>query len=411
MAQDKAKASPDDQAIGQRSRRIREQRGLSLEVAAGLAGLSKGYLSKLENGLKGFTRRGLIEDIAEALGCSVADLTGEPYPARDRRTAEALAVLPAMTVALYETPEHDRSGRVAALPLERLLSAVAQANALCEESRYALAGRELPALLGGLHAQAAIGSSEQRQGALRGLTEGYVVAFGVARHLGRPELAMQAATRARETAQQLDDPALAGFATLMTASGFSRLGARRAADNVLSGGFAEIQPTADPSGPDKRAAEALGVMHLVSAQLAARSGRADTAQAHLSEATDLAQRTGEQNTLQWHFGPANVASWSLAIAVETERGPGVAERIDADLPLVTSAGRRSRLHFDLARGYAQAEGQRDDLAIRHIDTADRIAPVRVRNDPIARDLVSMVDRRARRRVWELESLKRRLGVS
>jgi hypothetical protein len=35
----------------------------------------------------------------------------------------------------------------------------------------------------------------------------------------------------------------------------------------------------------------------------------------------------------------------------------------------------------------------------------------VRNDPIARDLVMAVDRRARRRMWELESLKRRLGVS
>jgi hypothetical protein len=30
----------------------------------------------LERGLRGFNRRGLIEDLAEALGCSVADLTG-----------------------------------------------------------------------------------------------------------------------------------------------------------------------------------------------------------------------------------------------------------------------------------------------------------------------------------------------
>jgi hypothetical protein len=68
------------------------------------------------------------------------------------------------------------------------------------------------------------------------------------------------------------------------------------------------------------------------------------------------------------------------------------------------------LHFDLARGYAQAEGDRDGEAIRHLDTADRIAPTRIRNDPIARDLVLTLDRRARHRVWELDSLRNRFGV-
>ena len=49
-------------------------------------------------------------------------------------------------------------------------------------------------------------------------------------------------------------------------------------------------------------------------------------------------------------------------------------------------------------------------AIRHLDTADRLAPIRVRNDPIARDLVRTLDRRARRQVWELESLRNRFGI-
>jgi transcriptional regulator with XRE-family HTH domain len=64
----------DAQAIGARARMIRRRRGLSLDVAAGLAGITKGYLSMLELGQRGFNRRGLIEDLAEALGCSVADL-------------------------------------------------------------------------------------------------------------------------------------------------------------------------------------------------------------------------------------------------------------------------------------------------------------------------------------------------
>jgi transcriptional regulator with XRE-family HTH domain len=60
--------------IGARARMIRRRRGLSLDVAAGLAGISKPYLSALERGKRGFNRRGLLDDLADALGCSVADL-------------------------------------------------------------------------------------------------------------------------------------------------------------------------------------------------------------------------------------------------------------------------------------------------------------------------------------------------
>jgi transcriptional regulator with XRE-family HTH domain len=66
----------DARSIGARGRKIRRRRGLSLEVVAGLAGITAGYLLMLERGLRGFNRRGLIENLAEALGCSVVDLTG-----------------------------------------------------------------------------------------------------------------------------------------------------------------------------------------------------------------------------------------------------------------------------------------------------------------------------------------------
>jgi len=74
----------DASAIGARARRIRRRRGLSLEVVAGLAGISKQYLSALERGQRGFNRRGLLQNLAAALGCSVADLTGQPYHLPDR---------------------------------------------------------------------------------------------------------------------------------------------------------------------------------------------------------------------------------------------------------------------------------------------------------------------------------------
>lgn len=93
--------------IGRRVRRVRRRRGLSLDVAAGLAGISKGYLSMLENGKRGFQRRGLIEDLAAALGCSVADLTGQPYSPPDRASADALDVVPEISLALGDTTLED----------------------------------------------------------------------------------------------------------------------------------------------------------------------------------------------------------------------------------------------------------------------------------------------------------------
>jgi hypothetical protein len=103
----------------------------------------------------------------------------------------------------------------------------------------------------------------------------------------------------------------------------------------------------------------------------------------------------------------------MAVAVELERGPATAERIestdDYEAGLVT-ADRRAALHFDLARGYAQAGGGRDTDALRHLDIADRVAPQRIRHDPVAHELLAELGTRTRRRAWELESLKNRMAV-
>ncbi len=117
--------------------------------------------------------------------------------------------------------------------------------------------------------------------------------------------------------------------------------------------------------------------------------------------------------MHYHFGPTNVAAWELGLAVEAGTGPDAAERLAANpinLSVFGSTGRVAYVHFDLARAWAQAEGARDAEAIRHLDAADRMAPVRVRNDTIARDLVVTLDRRARHRPWELDSLCHRFGL-
>ena len=96
----------DALSIGARARMIRRRRGLSLDVVAGLAGISKQCLSALERGQRGFNRRGLIEDLAHALGCSVADLTGQPYFLPDRQSADVAAAVAGISTALVHRDKH-----------------------------------------------------------------------------------------------------------------------------------------------------------------------------------------------------------------------------------------------------------------------------------------------------------------
>lgn len=401
MTDDSAAPTAADQAIGVRVRRIRKRRGLALEQAAGLAGIGKSYLSKLEKGQRRFIRRGLLEDIAQALSCSVADLTGQPYPPPDRGSADALAALPAVRLALYDTTLDDVPD-MPARPVDQLAALAVQANAYTDEALYTLAGRGLGTLLTELHVHAVTGDEQTRQAALSALVEACLAAAGTARHLGHADLAVHAARRGYDAARLTGDPALIAFATMQRASALSRIGARRRADAIRTGALVMVEEHADPSASDTRPAEAAGTLYLGDAQLAAREGRSADADAYLAHAAELAERTGERNFLSFHFGPANVQAWGLAAAVELGNGPAAAERLDgADevIDALGSATRRCRLHLDLARAYTQAEGSRDGEAVRHLDAADRTAPVRVRNDPIARELVLDLDSRACRRVW------------
>ncbi|HEX2301903.1 MAG TPA: helix-turn-helix transcriptional regulator [Pseudonocardiaceae bacterium] len=400
-------------AIGQRLRMIRRRRGMGLAVASGLAGISKQYLSLLERGERGFHRRGLLEDLADALGCSVADLTGQPYLAPDRATAEARMWVPGIELAVCDYTLDDVPD-IPVRPLAELVELARQANAACDETLYAMAGRDFGAVLAELQVHAATGRGDTRRVALAALVEACLAASGTARALGHGALAVSVARRGYDAAQRLGDLGLAAFASMQRSSALIRMGARHRAATVLSDALIAVEPGADPTAADSSSAQAAGMLHLAAAQLSSRERRASDADTHLTHAAELARHTGECNSLNFHFGPANVAAWSVAIGVELDRGANAAEKVTADVPqlatVLGSADRRAGLHLDIARGWAQAGGARDAEAIRYLDAADRIAPTRLRNDPIARDLLHILDRRAPRRVWELDSLRNRFGI-
>jgi transcriptional regulator with XRE-family HTH domain len=404
----------DAQSIGARARAIRRRRGFSLEVTAGLAGITKSYLSMLERGQRRLERRGLLEDLAAALGCSVIDLTGQPYLPADRPSADALGCLPGIREAIYDTTLQD-APEVAVRPVEQLAAVTRQANEHRDAGRYGLAGRELGAALVELHVHTATGKTDTRRAALATLVEACHVAAAIAEVVGYQDLALACAVREEQAAEALgDDPTLSALAAYSLGQTWSKVGARRQAANTLSSAVKMTSKSADSDAEDTGVAEMVGMAHLGTALLGARSGDRDTATTHLAEAALLAERTGERNTQLQHFGPVNVALWRVALAVDLGDGPAAVERLESEpipVEVLGSPLRTANLSLDVARGWAQAGGDRDEAALRALDAADRAAPVMVRNHPLARELLAELYGRARRRVWELDSLRNRFALA
>jgi hypothetical protein len=296
--------------------------------------------------------------------------------------------------------------------VDDLALAAAKALANADDVQFAMSSG-LGAVISELHVQAVTGDADTRREALAALIEACIAARALAGTLGHAELAVTAARRGYDAARRLERSDLVGFTAMGRTMTLGRIGARRRAYSIATEVLSELSAERGPTPANTEIAEACGMLHLSAALVSARDGRIGDSSTHLGEARSLAAYTGERNHVRFHFGPANVAAWDLSIAVETDTGPEAAERFAAspiDLSTFGSRDREVSVHFDLARAWAQAGGARDGEVLRALDTADRIAPVRVRNDPIARDLVLTLDRRARRRVWELDSLRNRFGI-
>ncbi len=72
--------------IGERLKAVRQRRGMTLRVVAGLAGVSAPYLSMVETGKRSLDRYSLIRDLAEALRVPASDLAPELSEARAKQS-------------------------------------------------------------------------------------------------------------------------------------------------------------------------------------------------------------------------------------------------------------------------------------------------------------------------------------
>ena len=114
-----------------------------------------------------------------------------------------------------------------------------------------------------------------------------------------------------------------------------------------------------------------------------------------------------------HFGAANWSVWRVAVGVELEEGPQVAEHARrVDVSVLPAAERRGMFYADLARGLAQDRSTRD-RAVLMLRQAEEIAPQRVRTHPYVREMVVDLIRQARRDAVgvELRGVAHRMGIA
>ncbi|KHF45841.1 helix-turn-helix domain-containing protein [Saccharomonospora viridis] len=375
--------------IGATIRRLRRWRGLTIEQAAGLAGITKGYLSKIENGRVAVDKRSTLVAIADALRVSLVDITGDGLEIRD---PEADSTVPAIRAALLDSDFDDSParGELSALVAEaQLVAAMRQANQVAE------AGRRLPPLITALH------THTRQAEALRALVSVAHTTSLLVKGLGAPDLAWIAADRGHEAAERLGDPhwiALAAFARTQAHAG---LGAHRRAGTIARNAL-EIVPD--------DAVDVRGALTLTTALTDSVVGSDPSAA--LDEAEGLVAHVEDGNRHHLLFTAPNVVLWRMATALEQgdyARAATLAESIHPTELEVNS--RRTTYFIDYARALWGLR-RPDEEVVALLTQAEKLGPVRTRSNAFVREIVSTMVERARHQAVarEARGLASRMGL-
>lgn len=369
--------------VGRTLRGVRRARGKSLDVIAGLAGISKSYLSRLESGDRALDRRSLVVALADALEVAPSEITGSALAtprerADDRALQEIRAAL--LAVSLGEPRGEIR-------PVEQLRGRVANLVAAQNDAESAAVGAALPALIRDLHT-----TVDARGGVdvLRLLplahvqgTQAWLTAVGAP-----IDLSWQAVLLGRRAAERAAEPIPLAVSAYGTALGLLSAGAFGHASHVLARVELPARTTEE--------IQLSGSLALASSLVSAARGDRSEQSAALEHAAELSERTGETNMLGFGFGPSNVAVWRMQGALESgdhSEAAEIAERVRADaLPV---RARQAVYWREYGRALAQLPKRRD-AAVGMLRKAEEISPEHVHRHPLTCSTLTELVAKARR---------------
>jgi transcriptional regulator with XRE-family HTH domain len=388
--------------IGLRVARWRDLGGMTQQQLATEIGVSREYVSMIENGKRAVTKRDLLLRLSRAIGVDANDLTAQPYPPTDRAELALHVIAPKLRRALDgddEPAEH--------LPLSRLSANTQTVMAARMACDYDTLGDLLPTLLAASIDLAETSHDQHTRRTGTGLfIKACITGSLTVKPHGFVDLGIRLAELASQAALKLDDPAHTAAAAFTLSQALLAGGslhkslalAVRAADN--------IQPHTDTDAGK----EWYGMLHLQSALVLASLNNTDEATSHLAEAEEISA-SHHGNIWKMEFTPANVGAWRVAVALESNEPQLAAVHArQVDRTALHAIQRRVRLLIDTARGHFLAGQQ--DTAVRCLLAADDIAPIEVRSRPAVREIVGQMIRDSTRRggSTELRTLVARLHL-
>lgn len=401
---------PANFTTGEIIRHVRERRGMSRPVLAGLVGYSSDWLKRIEAGQRGISLPALLK-IARVL--RVSDLS---------TFIDGDAPMP---VSAWEGPQHPAAVAVRNIvgvnsfapsmqsgPLPDIAELAGQVAAAWRDwhnlpdNRTAVT-RRLPFLITELEQATIVLDGTPRRAAHGALASAYSLAQHLAVDITEPEVGRVLVDRAVRAARLADDPVSLALGAWSYGHVLRSLDADGAV-RIVSAAAAELEQR---MSDDDDVAGLFGSLNLHCAVSAAHQGQEGAAWRFWDIAEGISRRlpAGYSHPVT-AFGSENVAIHGVSIA-STLRRPGEAvqraSRIDADS--VPSRERRGRLFGEIADGHME-RGELAD-ALRFLERSYQTSPEAAPFSPLTRGVAVELVRSARGPVKDAAStLAERMGI-
>ncbi|MEV7536417.1 helix-turn-helix domain-containing protein [Streptomyces hydrogenans] len=375
-------------AFGQRMQILRERRGMTREVLAGLLGMSVDWVKDMERSRSRAPGVDMVFRIADALRVrELADLTGRPDRNIDLFVGPGHPQLAAVRAAVDAFPATMDSAPPRPEHLAARLTRAWTARHKSPNHRDIL-GALLPDLI--RDAQLAVRAAETPvdwRAAQAILAEVYSLSQFFLAYQPDAPLLWRVAERSMVAAQQSDDPHTIGVSAWLLAQAHRDTGPAHydTADSVTRDALAYLQPHLPDA--DDRVLAIAGALEFEAGYTAARRGQKGTAWRRWDVAREMANRLPVD---YFHpvtsFSRAILGAHAVTVAVELHSGPeSVRQAARADLSTIPSHPRRARHRIEEARGY-RLDGQHE-AAVATLEKAHASAPDTIRYNGYARSLL------------------------
>lgn len=346
----------DGKRTGERIQTIRERKGMSRPVVAGLVGKSAQWLKDIETGRRLPPRLPMLLRLADVLG--VADLATLLGTDMELHTAVSLPVssfqrIPHEAVpAVREAIHRQTFTPCDPVDVESVRQRTADAWRLWHASptQHTDVGRILPALIRDARAAVRTAEGPVRRTAHTVLAEVYALCEQLLAWTSEPELVMVAADRGVTSAQEADQPESLAGAAWVLGNVHRAKGDFDTALTLVTDAAKILRPRLE-HGPNSLRAM-WGSLHLHAAITCARAGRDGDAWHYWQQANDTANKLGSYLHPWTQFGAANVAVHAVSIGADLSKSTTARERAEqVDPDTIPSLERRSRLLIETARSY------------------------------------------------------------